>query len=323
MPGRIFLEDIGTPYSVNAVGSARAWQVSHLRNDPSIPPLIYVIESDIGQQFLLGRGISGRPKFNMIRYIARFFVELFAEQLSGKELCQYLILRGVYPFDLQFAFGCVPPYDRSLLSTGFIKLQRGLNDGATDWRIQAQNFIGEYRGDTWLIPDAAIASGSTIAYFLRYGLDHHVPKQIYLITGCGSLEGIQRIYEECLKKNVQLIPIFSQAIFEVSKKGNLPDLPLTGLSLMSPGSITTKDLYKKAFQRYQGTRMCCVGDIDQSLEDPVKYSINTLSEMQALRMDPKKEDWSAWTIDPQSEEMKKKIEYFNPSLADYLQEIWK
>jgi hypothetical protein len=323
MPGRTFLEDVGAPYSVNAVGSARAWQVSHLRNDPTIPPLIYVIESDIGQQFLLGRGISGRPKFNMIRYIAKFFVELFAEQLNGKGLCQYLILRDAYPFDLQFAFGSIPSYDRSLLSTGFIKLQRVPNNGATDWRTQLQNFIGEYRGDTWLIPDAVVASGSTIAYFLRHGFDQHVPKQMYLITACGSLEGIQRIYEECLKKNVELIPIFSQAIFEVSKKGNLHDPPLTDLSLMSPGSIATKELYEKALQRYQGTRMCCVGDIGQSLEDPVQYSINTLLEMKGLRMDPKKEDWSAWTINPQSEEMKKKVEAFNPSLADYFREIWK
>ncbi len=323
MPDRAFLEDVGIPYSVNAVGSARAWQVRHLRNDPSIPPLIYVIESEMGQQFLLGRGISGRSKFNMIRYIAKFFVELFAEQLNGKELCQYLILRDAYPFDLQFALGSIPSYDRFLLPTGFIRLQKVLNDGATNWGIQVQQSFGEYRGDTWLIPDPVIASGSTIAYLLRNGFAHHLPKQVYLITACGSLEGIQRVYEECLKKNVEFIPIFSQAVFEVSKKGNLPDLPLTDLSLMSPGSIMTKELYKKALQRYQGTRMCCVGDLGQSLENPVQYSINTLSEMQALRMDPKKEDWSAWTINLQSEEMKKKVEAFNPSLADYFREIWK
>ena len=323
MTERTFLKDVGTPHSVNAVGSARAWQVSHLRDDSTIPPLIYVIESDIGQQFLLGREISGRSKFNMIRYIAKFFVELFAEQLSGKELCQYLILRDAYPFDLQFAFGGVPPYDLFLLPTGFIKLQKVLNDGATDWTIQAQDFIREYRGDAWLIPDVAIASGSTIAYFLRHGFDRCVPKQVYLITACGSLEGIQRIYEECLKKNVDLIPIFSQAIFEVAKTGNLPHLPLTGLSLMSPGSITTKELYEKALQRYQGTQMCCIGDLGQSLEDPLQYSIDTLSEIQDLGMDPKKEDWSSWTINPQSEEMKRKVEAVNPPLADYFKEIWK
>jgi hypothetical protein len=323
MTERVFLEEIGTPYSMNAIGSAKAWEVRHLRNDPTIPPLIYVIESNVGQQFLLGRGISGRPKFNMIRSIAKSFVELFSENLSGEELSQYLILRGAYPFDLQFAFGSFPPYDRLLLPIGFTKLQRILNSEGTDWEIQSQNLIGEYRGDIWLIPDTAIASGSTIASFLRNGFERHLPKRVYVMTACGSLEGIQRIYQECLKKNVELIPVFSQSIFEVSKVGNLPGLPLTDLSLITPGSITTRDLFSKAFIRYQGTKICCVGDIGESLEDPVQYSIHTLWEMQTLEMDPKKEDWSAWTIDVRAEEMKKKVHNFNPSLADYFKEIWR
>ncbi len=323
MTTRTYLEDIGTLYSVNAVGSARMWEVRCLRNDPNIPPLIYVIESAMGQQFLLGRGIGGRPKFNMIRYIAKSFVELFSERLNGKELYQYLVSRGAYPFDLQYAFGYAPPYDRLLLPTGFIKLQRMLNRGATDWEIHAEKFIGEYRGDTWLIPDTVIASGSTIAHFLREGFAHHLPKQVYVITACGSLEGIQRIYQECLKKNVELIPVFSQCIFEVSRIGNLPQHPLTDLSVMNPGSITTKELYERALDRYQGTRMCCIGDFGQSLEDPVQYSIHTLWEMKILGMDPEKEDWSAWTVNLQAEEMKKKVQAFNPSLTDYFREIWK
>jgi hypothetical protein len=316
MTALTFLENVGTPHSVNAVGSAKAWEVRHLRNDPAIPPLIYVIESDTGQQFVLGRGISGRPKFNMIRYTAKSFVELFFEKLSGKELSQYLILRGAYPFDLQYAFGYAPPYDRLLLRTGFIKRQRVLNQETADWEIHAQ-------GDTWLIPDTAIISGSTIAYFLRNGFVHHLPKQVYVITACGSLEGIQRIYQECLKKKVELIPVFSQCIFEASKAEDLPRLPLTALSVINPGSITTKELYERAFHRYQGTRMCCVGDIQESLEDPVQYSIHTLREMQILGMNPKREDWSAWTVDVRSEEMKRKVQAFNPSLADYFKEIWK
>jgi hypothetical protein len=323
MTSRTFLENVGAPYSVNAIGSVRAWEVSRLRNDPTIPPLVYVIESAVGQQFLLGREVSGRPKFNMIRYIAKSFVELFFEHLSGKELCQYLILRGAYPFDLQYAFGDAPPYDRLLLSTGFIKLQRVLNKEGTGWEIHGQNVIGEYQGDTWLIPDTAIASGSTIAHFLRNGFSHHLPKRVYTITACGSLEGIQRIYQECLKSNVELIPIFSQCIFEVSKVGNLPGLPLTDLSATSPGSITTEEFSERASRRYQGTRMCCVGDIGESLEDPIQYSIHTLWEMQILGMDPRKEDWSTWTVDVRSKEMEDKVHSFNPSLADYFQEIWK
>jgi hypothetical protein len=322
MTDRTFLEDVGSPYSINALGSAKTWEVRHLRNDPSIPPLIYVVESDVGQQLLLGREISGRPKFNMIRYLARSFAELFFEKLSGEACSQYLILRGAYPFDLQYAIGSGPPYDVMLLPTGFIKLQRVLNQEGTGWEIQSQEFIGEYQGDTWLIPDPVIASGSTIAFFLRDGFNHHLPKRVYVITACGSLEGLRRIYQECLKRGVELIPAFFQCIFQVSKVGNLPGRPLTDLSLLSSGSITTKELYEKASHRYQGTRMCCVGDIGESLEDPIQYSIETLWEMEMLRMDPKRENWDAWTIDIRGERFKKKVFDFNADLYDYFKEIW-
>ena len=323
MTERIFLENVGNLYSINVLGNAKAWEVRHLRNDPTIPPLIYVVESEVSQRFLLGREISGRPKFNMIRYLAKLFIELFFGQLNGKDCSQYLILRGAYPFDLQYAIGCVPPYDLLLLPTGFIKLQRILNQKGTDWEIHSQNLIGEYRGDTWLIPDTVIASGSTIASFLRKGFNHHLPKQVYVFTACGSLEGIQRIYQECLKKGVELIPVFSQCIFEVSKVGTLPGHPLTDLSVMSPSSITTKEFYEKAFHRYQGTRMCCVGDIGESLDDPFQYSIQTLCEMQILGMDLKKENWDAWAVDVQGERFKKKVFDFNPALFEYFKEIWK
>jgi len=49
-----------------------------------------------------------------------------------------------------------------------------------------------------------------------------------------KLEGIQRIYSECLKKEVELIPVFAECIFEVSKAGNLPGLPLTIFLSLAP-----------------------------------------------------------------------------------------
>ncbi len=318
MSERVFLEDIGTPCATTPIGNARAWEVRNLRNDPTIPPLMFVTESRIGELFLLGRGISGRPKFNMIRYLAATMVELFFKQLNHKTCAQYLILRGAYPFDLQQPFGNASPYDRILLPTSFIKLQRVLNRDGTDWEIRAQSFVGEYRGDTWLIPDTAIASGSTIAFFLRQGFVHHLPKQVYIFTACGSLEGIQRIHQECLKKGVELIPVFSQCIFEVSREGNLPGLPLTDLPVTNPGSITTKGFYEKAFHRYQGTRMCCVGDIGESLDDPIQYTLHTIWEMQILGMDPKKEDWDQWSVNVRDESFKKRIQDFNPALVEYV-----
>lgn len=323
MSKRIFLEDIGKPYAITPIASGRTWEVRNLRNDPSLPPLLFVVESRIGESFLLGRGISGRSKYNMIRYLATLLIELFFEQLKEKDCAQYLILRGAYPFDLQQAFGNAPPYDRLLLPTGFIKIQRVLNREGTDWEIKAQNFIGQYRGEVWLIPDTTIASGSTIAFFLKNAFSHHLPKQIYLFTACGSLEGVQRIYQECLKNKVELFPVFSQCIFEVSKEGNLPGLPLTDLPVTNPGSITTKSFFEKAYRRYQGTRMCCVGDIGESLEDPIQYSLHTLLEMQILGMDPKKEDWNQWSVNVREESFKKRIQDFKPCLAEYFKGLWR
>jgi hypothetical protein len=122
---------------------------------------------------------------------------------------------------------------------------------------------------------------------------------------------------------VELIPVLSQCIFEISKVGNLPGLPLTDLSVMSPGSITTKEFFEKASRRYQGTRMCCVGDIGESLDDPLQYSIHTLWEMQILGMDPGKENWKVWTVDVRGKMFQKKISAFNPALFDYFKGIWK
>ncbi len=323
MSERVFLEDVAKPYNINALGNARAWEVRNLRNDSSLPPVMYVVESATTQRFLLGRGISGRPKFNLLRHMSKSFIELFYEQLRGKELSQYLILKGAYPLDLQPAIGLVPPYDVSILPTGFVKLQRVLNGEGTDWEIHGQNLIGEYQGDTWLIPEAAVASGSTIAFFLRNGFVSHTPKQVYVFTACGSLEGIQRIYRECEKAGVELIPIFCQCIFEVSKTGNLPNLPLTDLSVLSPGSITTREFYQKASDRYQGKRMCSVGDIRMSFEDPLQYSLYTLWEMQTLGMDPQKEDWDAWSLDIRGKTFQKKVQDFNPDLFEYFREIWR
>ena len=122
---------------------------------------------------------------------------------------------------------------------------------------------------------------------------------------------------------MELIPVFFQCLFEVSKAGNLPGLPLTDLSVMSAGSITTKEFYEKAHRRYQGARICCVGDIGESLENPIQYSIHTLWEMQVLGMNPEKEDWSAWTVDVREKTFQKKVSDFNPALAEYFLKIWK
>jgi hypothetical protein len=69
--------------------------------------------------------------------------------------------------------------------------------------------------------------------------------------------------------------------------------------------------------------MCCVGDIGESLDDPIQYSLHTLWEMQVLTMDPQKEDWTAWTVDVREEKFKRKVFDLNPNLVDYFNVLWK
>ena len=69
--------------------------------------------------------------------------------------------------------------------------------------------------------------------------------------------------------------------------------------------------------------MCCVGDIGESLEDPIQYSIHTLWEMQILRMDAKKENWDAWTVNVRENRFKEKVAHFNPSFLEYFHDLWK
>jgi hypothetical protein len=45
--------------------------------------------------------------------------------------------------------------------------------------------------------------------------------------------------------------------------------------------------------------------------------------MQVLRMDPKKEDWDQWSVDVRDEGFKKRVQDFNPGLAEYFKGLWR
>jgi len=321
MTERVFLEQVGNCISVNALGTAKAWEIRNLRNDPTIPPLMYVVESDAGGRLVLGRELCGRQRFNLLRALPRAFADLFCEQLKTKVSAQYLILKDAYPLDFQYAIAAAAPYDRRLLPTTFVKLEKTqFAEGAAR---EAYNFeiIGAYQGDTWLLPETVVASGTKLARFLRNGFLHHRPKEVYLLTAWGSLEGIRRAYQECRKHEVSLIPVFSQCMFGISETGG--PSPHFVLSAMDDHSVGTRNLIERAYGRYQGTRMCSVGDAEMSLENPVEYSIQTLSEMQSLGMDPGKEYWEAWTVDVHEKSFQEKLGSFNPDLLEYFEESWK
>lgn len=302
-----FLEDIAKPYNVSPIGDVRTWELLNPKYDFPLPSLIYVIDSEMSQNFLLGREKSGREKFNMIRYLAQSTIPLFIEQLKKKNLSQYLFLKDSYPFDLQYAFGCSSIYKNILVPTSFVVLKHDTFRDEYD-----QILIGHYCGDTWLIPIPVLSKGLMITHFLKKAFIKHYPKQVYLFTICGSLEGLSPIYRECKKNNVDLIPIFFQCLF---KNAHPP------FSVFNSGSITTKDFFRKASNRFQGKQMCCIGSLEESLYDPVTYSINTLYEMMTLSMDFSKEDWDSWSIDVKEESFQKKIFEFNPTLFEYLKKF--
>ncbi len=308
MQEKIFIEDIAKPYSVSPIGNVRIWEIMDLKYDFPIPSLIYFIDSDMGQNFLLGREKSGREKFNMIRYIAQSIIPLFIEQLKGSTLSQYLFLKDSYPFDLQYAFGCSSYYKNILIPTSFIVIKSYSTTDEYDLILE-----GHYCGDTWVIPLPVLNKGTRISFFLKKAFLNHIPKKLYLFTLCGSLEGISPIYQECRNNNVVLIPVFSQCIF---KNGNPP------FSVLNNSFITKKDFFTKASNRFQGKPMCSIGNLKDSLYDPIKYSIDTIYEMMTLEMDPDKEDWSSWSIDVKEESFQRRLSDLNPNLFEYFKKSW-
>jgi len=315
MSERIFLEDIAKPYNVSPLGNARTWKILYPEMEFSLPPLIYVVESQIGQQFLLGREKSGRAKFNMVRYLAQSIIPLFLEQLKGKDLFQYLILREAYPFDLQHAFGFSSHYQHTLIPTAFIIYKDNITNEINKYELNT------YQGNTWLIPYPILNSGRIIASFLKDRFQHHLPKEVYLFTLCGSGEALNCIYKECEKTGVELIPVYSQCIFKMSESLKFKDNP--SFSVLNQGSITTKLFFEKASHRFQEKLMCSVGNFEESLYNPIQYSINTLMEMMALGMDPKRENWEGWSINVKGDDFQKILAENNPSLLDYFKESWK
>lgn len=316
----MFLEEIGQIDTTNAIGSARAWEVRDIFNNEHLPPLIYVVESDAGERFLLGRELSGRAKFNLIRYIAKSFVEIFFERLKGKEAVQYLLLPEAYPLDLQYAIGVAPPYDRVLLPTEFVTGTKGPAAGVEE--VPIRNKGGIYRGRTWLIPQTTLTSEEGTAHFLRNAFSSHRPEEIYLLAACGSLKGIEQIYQECRKEGVRLVPVVSQCLFEASQSPEPACSRDRAFPILNGATLATRTFFEKAAERYQGRRICAVGDVRKSLHHPVAYSVETLWEMMRVGMDPAKENWEAWTIDVRREEIRQKIEEFNPAVLEYFRASW-
>jgi hypothetical protein len=307
---RIYLEDIGE--IVMSRSGKDIWLVKGISQHEafrgrSLPDKIYVVDfpgRGLGEEFLLSRQACGAEKFLMIKNIGHDMMRLFERMFDGK-LAQFVILWGGRPLDLLDAN---PPLHRGRQpDTTYIKLTR-VEDNAVSrgWNIVESSFVGEWwQDETWIIMEECIASGSTLGYFVEEALEHHRPKKIFLFPVCASLEGLEGICTVCNDHGVELIPVYNGALVQVAEKG--VTMPFTDLGLQ-PQTIVTQHLFNDLSERYQGTPLCWVGDIGDSIYKPEDYLLETLSDMLTVGMDFEREDFSLWSPIVRSERFLTRLE---------------
>ena len=313
---RIFLDDLGE--IVMSRGGKNIWLVKGIDRheafrDRCLPDKIYVVDfpgRGLGQEFLLGRQICGAEKFLMIKEIGHDMVRLFERMFEGK-VAQFVILWGGRPLDLLDAN---PPLQQtSLLDTTYIKLTR-VEDvkAARGWEIVESSFVGEWWADeTWIIMEECIASGKTLAFFVEEGLQHHRPKRIFLFPVCASIEGLEEVSRICRDREVELIPVINGALIEVAEKG--VSKAFTDLGLR-PRTVVTRKFYRDLLDRYQGTPLCWVGDIGDSIYKPEQHLMDTLGDMMAVGIDLDREDFSLWSPIVRSRKFLARIEAARPEV---------
>ena len=174
------------------------------------------------------------------------------------------------------------------------------------------SFVGEWWPDeTWIIMEECIASGSTLSYFVEEALGHHRPKKLFLFPVCASLEGLEGVYTVCENHGVELIPVYNAALVQVAAEG--VTLPFTDLGLQ-PLTIVTHHFYHDLKERYQGTPLCWVGDIGDSIYKPEDYLLETLHDMFMVGMDFDREDFSLWSPIVRSESFLSRMDDSHPEL---------
>jgi len=316
MQPKLFLEDIGEV--VSSTSGKNVWKIRNLTSheefkDKNLPETIYVVDfpgRGLGQEFLLGRHICGPKKFLMIKHIGHDMIRLFKNQFTGR-VAQFVILWGGRPLDLLAADP--PLYNDSLIDTTYIKLTR-VEDNSIDrgWKVVKSSLVGEWwKNDTWIIMEECIASGKTLQHFVKDAFGHHRPKKLFVFPVCASAEGLEGINEVCDRVGVEFVPVLNSAIIQVAEQG--VKLPFTDLGLQ-PKTIVTKGFYHDLDKRYQGTPLCFVGDIGDSLYKTHDYIIETLSDMIAVGMDLEKEDFSFWNPALKSPEFLAKFKEREPEV---------
>ena len=107
------------------------------------------------------------------------------------------------------------------------------------------------------------------------------------------------------------MPVYNGALIEVAKEG--VSLPFTDLGLQ-PHTIVTHHFYQDLKDRYQGTPLCWVGDIGDSIYKPEDHLMETFSDMLAVGMDFEREDFSLWSPIMRSEHFLNRFESEHPEV---------
>jgi len=313
---RMFLEDLGE--IVMSRGGKNIWLIKGITQhetfrDRCLPERIYVADfpgRGLGQEFLLSRQACGPEKFLMIKEIGHDMIRLFERMFEGK-VAQFVILWGGRPLDLLDAN---PPLQRpGLLDTTYIKLTRVEHEKAfRGWEIVESSFVGEWwKDETWIIMEECIASGQTVAHFAEEAVQFHRPRRIFLFPVCASLEGLEGICRICIENDIELIPVFNGALIEVAEEG--VSKPFTDLGLQ-PRTVVTRKFYGDLYDRYQGTPLCWVGDIGDSIYKPEQYLMETLEDMLNAGMDFEREDFSLWSPIVRSDHFLTQFEASSPNI---------
>lgn len=266
-----------------------------------LPDTIYVIASNMGpwENPLLNRGSMAIGWMKSIQMATRKMLLPFIDLLSkahneGKKVRQFNIPRGGDPMNCNPILQNIDGY-RSFfppIDTSYMKLSRIFDVDLGDYR----NGLVTYEGDKDIscdIPfvlDTAVASGSTPEEACRiivegdkkHGIIGSIPRggKIYLFIICGSFDGLSRTHKYCQKVGVELVPIFYNAIFEVTSKNMLEYIPgMTDLSILMPGTITTQFMIEQGMYIYGGLLICSVGDTGAHLYDITLYCLETTNEI--------------------------------------------
>jgi hypothetical protein len=98
-------------------------------------------------------------------------------------------------------------------------------------------------------------------------------------------------------------------------------MPFTDLGLQ-PRTILTHHFYHDLKDRYQGTPLCWVGDIGDSIYKPEDHLIETFSDMLAVGMDFDREDFSLWSPIMRSEHFLTRFETEHPEVFNDLKRFF-